>query len=191
MTTVGRLVGSTERLKVRRPSGADRRDVTRAAAASGDLHRPWLVAPTDETTYDAYLRRLRSPRHHGFLLRTFEGLPVGVINVSDSILGGFRSAHLSYYAFVGHERRGLMREGVGFVVVHALTSLGLHRLEANVQPSNTASRRLAKACGFRLEGFSPNYLTVDGAWRDHERWAITAEDLGSARDPQERSWSAR
>jgi ribosomal-protein-alanine N-acetyltransferase len=175
---MGARLGSTERLDIRRPSGRDRSDVVAASIRSRELHHPWLVAPVDAESYLGYLRRLRSSRHAGFLLRTRDGGDaVGIVNVSDIILGNFRSAHLSYYAFAGHEGQGLMAEGLRWVVPHAFSRLGLHRLEANVQPTNEPSRRLVQACGFRLEGFSPNYLTVDGAWRDHERWAITAEDL--------------
>jgi [ribosomal protein S5]-alanine N-acetyltransferase len=175
---VGARLGSTERLEVRRPSGRDRAEVVAAAIRSRELHHQWLVAPTDAEAYNAYLRRMRTSRHAGFLLRQLDGGDVvGIVNVSDIILGNFRSAHLSYYAFAGHEGQGLMAEGVRWVVHRAFTGLGLHRLEANVQPGNEPSKRLAQACGFRLEGYSPNYLTVDGQWRDHERWAITAEDL--------------
>jgi len=66
--------------------------------------------------------------------------------------------------------------GLRAVVSRAFRQLRLHRLEANIQPDNEASRRLVKRLGFKLEGFSPRYLKIAGRWRDHERWAVTAEN---------------
>ena len=170
-------LGSTERLAVHLPSETDGPEVIEAALASKDLHHPWLVAPTTDEAWTTFLFRIVESRHHGFLLRTLaDGSVVGIVNVSDIIQGSFWSAHLSYYAFTGHEGQGLMTEGVGWAVDHAFDEIGLHRLEANIQPGNRRSLRLAERCGFLQEGFSPRYLHIDGDWRDHERWALTKED---------------
>jgi len=58
----------------------------------------------------------------------------------------------------------------------AFGELGLHRVEANIQPGNAPSIALAEGAGFKREGFSPRYLKIGGRWRDHERYAILAED---------------
>ncbi len=68
-----------------------------------------------------------------------------------------------------------MSGGLALLLRHAFCELRLHRLEANIQPANQASLRLVGRPGFRQEGYSPAMLFIDGAWRDHERWAITGE----------------
>ena len=71
-----------------------------------------------------------------------------------------------------------MAEGLGLVLRRAFRRLGLHRVEANIQPGNRASRALVRRLGFRREGFSPRYLKIGGRWRDHERWALVARGVG-------------
>ena len=119
---------------------------------------------------------MTEPGQRAFLVcRRDGGAIVGVVSISQIVLGAFRSAYVGYYAFAPHERQGLMREGLAAVVRFAFRSMRLHRLEANIQPGNRASIALARSCGFLREGFSPRYLKISGRWRDHERWAILAD----------------
>ena len=90
-------------------------------------------------------------------------------------MGLFQSGYLGYAAVAAYAGQGYMREGLGAVLARAFTELGLHRLEANIQPANQASIALVRGAGFVREGFSERYLKIGGRWRDHERWAIRAE----------------
>jgi len=74
------------------------------------------------------------------------------------------------------QRQGLMTEGLALVIGHAFRRLRLHRLEANIQLGNRASIGLVRRLGFRREGYSPRYLAIRGRWRDHERWALLADE---------------
>lgn len=160
---------------LRRPELADQAEFIRLAHASRALHKPWVTAPSTPEQFAAYVSRMQEPINHGFLIcHAEQGSIVGVVNVTNVVLGLFRSGYLGYYAFSGCERQGFMSAGLLQVVRHAFTSLKLHRLEANIQPGNTASIALVKSCGFTKEGYSPKYLKIGGRWRDHERWAIIA-----------------
>ena len=102
------------------------------------------------------------------------GALVGVVNISEIVMGAFRSAYLGYWGYASSGGRGLMTEALREAVRFAFDELGLHRVEANIQPGNVRSVALARRAGFTQEGFSPDYLFIDGAWRDHERWALRA-----------------
>ncbi|MGW1886828.1 GNAT family N-acetyltransferase [Streptomyces sp. NPDC001970] len=158
-----------------RPGDAD--EFTALARASRDLHRPWLFPPETGEAYAAYAHKLiDDPTKEGLLVcDRDDGRIAGFININNIVRGGFLCGAVGYGAFAHAAGRGLMSEGLRLVVQYAFGPLGLHRLEANIQPGNAASIALVRGLGFRLEGFSPDFLFIDGAWRDHERWAITSE----------------
>ncbi|WP_406135551.1 GNAT family N-acetyltransferase [Streptomyces sp. NBC_01089] len=168
------------RVGIRHFSYEDAGEFTALVRESRDLHHPWLAPPADPESYLVYARRLiEDPARAGFLVceRGGEapGRIAGFININNIVEGAFRSGALGYGAFAHSAGRGLMAEGLRLVREYAFGPLGLHRLEVNIQPANEASVALVRRAGFRLEGYSPDFLFIDGAWRDHERWAFTAE----------------
>jgi ribosomal-protein-alanine N-acetyltransferase len=171
------------RVGVRHYTYDDSDEFTARARESTEHHRPWLFPPDTAGVYAAYAKRLiEDPTRAGFLVcERDSGRIAGFININNIVAGGFLSGTLGYGAFVHAVGRGLMSEGLRLVLFQAFGPMRLHRLEANIQPSNAASLGLVRSTGFRLEGFSPDFLFIDGAWRDHERWAITTEM--SARRP--------
>ena len=175
-STVRRL-RSGARTYLRAPTVRDERRFLALVRASKKLHGGWVSAPSTPKAYRDYLARMRKKDAKAFVVcRREDDEIVGVINASQIFRGPFRSAYLGFYAFSPHAGSGYMTDGMQLVLRHAFGPMKLHRLEANIQPSNERSIALVKRCGFRLEGFSPRYLKIGGRWRDHERWAILAEE---------------
>ena len=164
-------------VSLRHPTLDDRDAFVAAAVRSRELHHPWTTAPDTDEAFDAYVERSERERESCLLVtRNDDDALVGVYNVSEIVRGSFQNAYLGYYAFVPHAGRGSMRAAMPLVFEHAFEQLGLHRLQANVQPDNTASRVLLEATGWRKEGFAARYLHIDGDWRDHVIYAITADE---------------
>jgi ribosomal-protein-alanine N-acetyltransferase len=168
------------RVYLREPVSEDQEPFLAAMRASVHHHRPWLYAPQTELEFLGFLERAARPASAFHLVcRRSDDAIAGFINISEIVRGNFQSAFVGYGAAIAHTRQGYMREGMRLVLARAFGPLGLHRLEANIQPGNEASIALARACGFEREGLSPRYLKIGGEWRDHERWAIRAEQLAS------------
>ena len=170
------------RVALRLLERGDREEFLRLASESRALHRPWTYPPERADQFDELYSR---SRREDFLCLvahlTTTNEMTGVFTISQIVRGAFQSAYLGYYAHERFAGQGLMREALEQVLDHAFGALGLHRIEANIQPGNAPSIALARGAGFRLEGFSPRYLLIGGQWRDHERYAITIDEHAAAR----------
>ncbi|BDE88327.1 30S ribosomal protein S5 alanine N-acetyltransferase [Oscillospiraceae bacterium] len=92
---------------------------------------------------------------------------VGLVGLNNLVRGAFQSCFLGYKLDGGLLRRGYMTEAVEEAVRIAFTVLGLHRIEANIMPRNTASLGVARKAGFQEEGLAVRYLRINGVWEDH------------------------
>jgi [ribosomal protein S5]-alanine N-acetyltransferase len=150
--------------------------------ASKRLHRGRVSPPTGPIDFHKLLERCGRPDMRCLVIcRIDDEAIVGMINLSQIFRGGFQSAYLGYYIGAEFARQGYTTEAVELILEYAFQRLRLHRLEANIQPGNRGSIAIVKRAGFVREGFSERYLKVCGRWRDHERWAIIAEQWRARR----------
>ncbi|MEX3842827.1 GNAT family N-acetyltransferase [Paraburkholderia sp. BR10882] len=155
---------------------ADAADLISANRANQDYHLPWVTSFTDQAGFDNWFARCLTGPNVGLVAREqSSGQIVGVVNINEIVAGAFQSAYVGYYGMSSFSRKGLMTDALGTAVDYAFNDLGLHRLEANIQPGNQTSIALVRRLGFEKEGFSRRYLRINGEWRDHERWALLAD----------------
>lgn len=147
--------------------------------------RPWeatlpLAEHDAPTTYGSMVRRLRAEAREGRSLPfalTVDGVFAGQVTVGGIARGSLLSAYIGYWLDQRVAGRGIMPTAVAMATDHCFREVGLHRVEVNIRPENTASLRVVEKLGFRSEGLRERYLHIDGDWRDHLTFALCAEDV--------------
>lgn len=178
MTTsrLGRSRVRGSRVYLREPMPRDCAEFLARNKASARLYRGLAKPMPDPAAFAAYLARCRQADFVGLVVcRVEDEAIVGSVNLSQIARGGFQSAYMGYQVFAPFDGQRYMTDAMPLVLRMVFGQLRLHRVEANIQPGNAASIALVRRAGFEKEGYSPRYLKIAGRWRDHERWAITAE----------------
>ena len=106
------------------------------------------------------------------------GRLVGQLSVGSIVLGSFRSCYVGYWVSRAVSGQLVIPTALAVAGDHVFGTLGLHRIEVNIRPENTASLAVVRKLGFRFEGRRPHYLHIAGEWREHLSFALTTEDLG-------------
>ncbi|MFC7596877.1 GNAT family N-acetyltransferase [Terrabacter sp. GCM10028922] len=180
------LTAVGDRVEVRPPTAADAAAYAEAVTLSErrladfampNPHNLPIVLENQGPTYRTFMVHARDPEgSHGL---------VGRINVANVVEGAFRSATVGYDSYDPYAGRGLFSEGLSLAIdlmfADPPLGMGLHRVEANIQPSNHRSAGLVRSLGFVHEGFSRHFLHLPGpdgrrAWRDHERFTMLSTD---------------
>ncbi len=101
----------------------------------------------------------------------------GQITAAPITYGAARTATVGYWIAQRHAGQGYTPLAVALVTDYLIGELGIHRVEINIRPENTASLRVVEKLGFAEEGLARGFLYIDGDWRDHRRFVMLAEGL--------------
>ncbi|MEW2620204.1 GNAT family protein [Streptomyces sp. NPDC048106] len=158
-----------------RPLAADDAEALAAAYTVNREHlAPWEpVRPEAFFTPERQRERIEGllrQRAEGFVvpwvLAEADGRIVGAVTLTGISRGPFCSAYIGYWVAVDRQGLGLAGAAVSRVCGLARDRLGLHRIEASTLVENTGSQRVLAKCGFEPIGMAPDYLHINGRWRD-------------------------
>ena len=173
-----------ERVGLRPIRQRDRAPWLEVRAANVDWLSPWEATPprmtTDRVGFRSMVRSLRAQAGQGTVLPfvvTYDDRLVGQLTVGGITWGSLCSAHIGYWVDSRVAGQGVMPTAVALATDHAFQGMGLHRIEVNIRPENTASLRVVEKLGFRDEGVRLRLLHIAGDWRDHRSFALTAEEV--------------
>lgn len=153
--------------------------------ANHDWLDPWeATSPepvrTPPPSFAQFVRALGRQAREGTSLpfaTQYRGDLVGQLTVSTIVRGSLGSASIGYWVSRHVAGRGITPTVVAMAIDHCFGPVGLHRVEINIRPENTASLRVVEKLGLRDEGVRERYLHIQGQWCDHRTFAVTAEEV--------------
>jgi len=174
----------TERMRLRELQASDEGEYLRLHEESRTAFSSWIPKASPQELFERALQTNsyvgREGRTHLRLVgETDNGRIAGLFAVGEIARGFFRSGYASWAVHAEYMNRGYGTEGVLGLLDLAFSEgrgLGLHRVQANIIPTNAASIRVAQKAGFRREGLAERYLLIAGAWQDHVMYAKTTEE---------------
>lgn len=154
-----------ERVRLRFLTAADA-DALFAVYADPEAMRYWSSSAwTDPAKARAMIEESEAGYRSGTLLQLgieVEGGVAGTVTLY-KLDRRNRRCEIGFMLARPHWGKGLMQEALPAVLDYAFDVLAMHRIEADVDPRNTASTRLLQRLGFRHEG------------RLRERWFVNDE----------------
>jgi ribosomal-protein-alanine N-acetyltransferase len=172
-----------ERTLLRAGTAADWREYRAVMRRSATHLRPWMPRRPGRAMMGAaeVFRRLLDPAAAGGAVRFLicardDGRIVGSCSIGGAAPWPSLACHIGYWLDANETGKGYMRDAIAALVDHAVRDRRLHRVVANIMPHNARSRAVVRALGFRREGLLRGLIQIDGAWRDHECWAILADE---------------
>ena len=160
----------TARLVLRRLTQEDL-DALFAIFSNLEVMRYWSTPPfTQRAQAEAKVRQFAEDHENGTSLnlgieRTSDGALIGNCALFD-FHEASRRAQIGYCLGRPYWGAGYMQEALGALLDHAFSFLGLHRLEADIDPRNSASATLLERLGFTREGFLRERWIVGGEVSD-------------------------
>lgn len=106
-----------------------------------------------------------------------DGHFAGQITVSNIVRGSAMFGSVGYWIDVAYAGRGAVPTALALVIDHCFGPVGLHRVEIAIRPENSNSLRVVEKLDICEVGYAPRYLHINGDWRDHRIFAVTAEEV--------------
>jgi len=155
-----------------RPLRAGDADDLFAVHSDPRVMRYWSHAPwTDRAQAAARIAQLAHDRANAEFYTWASTLAddrlIGTVSLF-AVNRGQRRGEIGYALAASQWGRGYATEGLRLAIAHAFDSIGLERLEADIDPRNEASCRLVERVGFLREGLL------------RQRWRVAGEVTDSA-----------
>lgn len=155
-----------------------------ARARNAEWLRPWdATVPPGATgrpaTFRGMVRRLSKLARQDLSMPfavDVDGEFAGQVTVSNIVRGSGQFASIGYWVDQRFAGRGVIPLAVAMTIDYCFFVAGLHRIEISIRPENTNSLRVVEKLSMNQVGYAPKFLHIDGDWRDHRQFAITAEE---------------
>ncbi len=167
-------------LAVYKPSAAAR--VTDYLVRNRAFHTPFTQKHSDRyftvSEQKAYLKSdLYQYRHNslvGFWISTIEepDVIIGRLSFYSIIGGAMMTSFVGYHLDEKCQGKGYMLEALQAGCDFMFKYYRLHRIQADVMPTNEKSLRVVQKAGFVKMGYNVRYMEINGSYKDHVMYVL-------------------